>query len=609
MKLEVSNSPFNEQQVQQLNEVIATLTQNQKIWLTGYLSATASVGVQVTATPNASEQPASNVAVLPTSTAAPTSKHITILYASQTGNAGGLAKKYGEQLKKAGFEVNVSSMSDFKTNALKKLDHLLVIASTHGEGEPPDNAISFHSYLYGKRAPKLDHVKFAVLSLGDSSYEFFCKTGKDFDEQLEKLGAQRLIDRVDCDLDYDEPAAKWFDSVKLKLQEGEVSNQTIQEAAPTVLEASVEYSRKNPFKAEVLEKINLNADGSNKETIHLELSLENSGITFEPGDSLAIYPTNNDVLVNELITALAFNADKIVNIDNESVTLKEALTNLLEITVLSKPVMEKIGEFTLNEEFHQLLTNREAFKSYTNGRDLLDIVQKFAPFSWNEQSFVNVLRKLPARQYSISSSLAAYPEEVHLTIGAVRYEVDGRERLGVCSTNVADNLEIGDSVRVYVQHNPNFKLPADDAPVIMVGPGTGIAPFRSFIQEREERGAEGKNWLFFGDQHFVTDFLYQTEWQSWLKSGVLTKLNVAFSRDQEEKVYVQHKMQKHAAEIYEWLEQGAHLYVCGDKDHMAADVHNTLLHIIAEQGNKTEEEAQQYLENLRNEKRYQRDVY
>lgn len=609
MKLEVSNSPFNEQQVQQLNEVIATLTQNQKIWLTGYLSATASVGVQVTATPNASEQPASNVALLPTPTAAPTSKHITILYASQTGNAGGLAKKYGEQLKKAGFEVNVSSMSDFKTNALKKLDHLLVIASTHGEGEPPDNAISFHSYLYGKRAPKLDHVKFAVLSLGDSSYEFFCKTGKDFDEQLEKLGAQRLIDRVDCDLDYDEPAAKWFDSVKLKLQEGEVSNQTIQEAAPTVLEASVEYSRKNPFKAEVLEKINLNADGSNKETIHLELSLENSGITFEPGDSLAIYPTNNDVLVNELITALAFNADKIVNIDNESVTLKEALTNLLEITVLSKPVMEKIGEFTLNEEFHQLLTNREAFKSYTNGRDLLDIVQKFAPFSWNEQSFVNVLRKLPARQYSISSSLAAYPEEVHLTIGAVRYEVDGRERLGVCSTNVADNLEIGDSVRVYVQHNPNFKLPADDAPVIMVGPGTGIAPFRSFIQEREERGAEGKNWLFFGDQHFVTDFLYQTEWQSWLKSGVLTKLNVAFSRDQEEKVYVQHKMQKHAAEIYEWLEQGSHLYVCGDKDHMAADVHNTLLHIIAEQGNKTEEEAQQYLENLRNEKRYQRDVY
>ncbi|MCM3387415.1 assimilatory sulfite reductase (NADPH) flavoprotein subunit [Ureibacillus chungkukjangi] len=608
MKLDVTNSPFNEQQVQQLNEVFATLTQNQKIWLTGFLSATALVEPLAINTPAGNEQQ-SNILVLPTPVEKAPSKHITILYASQTGNAGGLAKKYGEQLKKAGFEVNVSSMSDFKTNALKKLDHLLVIASTHGEGEPPDNAISFHSYLYGKRAPKLDHVKFAVLSLGDSSYEFFCKTGIDFDEQLEKLGAQRLVNRVDCDLDFDELAAKWFESVKEKLQDGEVSQQTIQESAPTVLEASVEYTRKNPFNAEILEKINLNAVGSNKETIHLELSLENSGITFEPGDSLAIYPTNNEGLVNTLISTLGFDAEKSVNVEDKEVTLKDALTNLLEITVLSKPVMQKIGEFTLNEEFHALLADRDSFKAYTHGRDLVDVVEKFAPFSWNEQSFVNVLRKLPARQYSISSSLAAYPEEVHVTIGAVRYKVDGRERLGVCSTDVADNLEIGDSVRVYVQKNPNFKLPADDAPIIMVGPGTGVAPFRSFIQEREERGAEGKSWLFFGDQHFVTDFLYQTEWQGWLKSGVLTKLDVAFSRDKEEKVYVQHKMQKHAAELFQWLEQGATFYVCGDKNHMAADVHNTLLHIIAKQGNKTEEQAKEYLDDLRKQKRYQRDVY
>lgn len=609
MKLEVTNSPFNEQQVQQLNEIFATLTQNQKIWLTGYLSATALVGAQSTNESTVGEQPSNNAGVLPTAVEKAPSKHITVLYASQTGNASKLAKKYGEQLQKCGFEVNVSSMSDFKTNALKKLDHLLVIASTHGEGEPPDNAIAFHSYLYGKRAPRLDHVKFAVLSLGDSSYEFFCKTGQDFDEQLEKLGAQRLVDRVDCDLDYDEPAAKWFDTVKAKLQENQVSGQTLQEAAPTVLESSVQYTRKNPFNAEILEKINLNAEGSNKETIHLELSLENSGIIFEPGDSLAIYPKNNENLVNSLIAALGFNAEKSVNVEGEVVTLKDALTNLLEITVLSKQVMQKIGEFTLNEDFHALLADRAAFKSYTHGRDLLDIVEKFAPFSWDEQKFVNVLRKLPARQYSISSSLAAYPDEVHVTIGAVRYELEGRERLGVCSTHVADNLEIGDHVRVYVQQNPNFKLPTDDKPIIMVGPGTGVAPFRSFIQEREERGAEGKNWLFFGDQHFVTDFLYQTEWQSWLKSGVLTKLDLAFSRDKEEKVYVQHKMQKHAAEIFEWLEQGAYFFVCGDKEKMAADVHNTLLHIIAEQGNKTEEQAKEYLENLRKQKRYQRDVY
>ncbi|RHW33256.1 assimilatory sulfite reductase (NADPH) flavoprotein subunit [Lysinibacillus yapensis] len=607
MKLEVTNSPFSEQQVKQLNEVLATLTFNQKIWLTGYLTANASVQTAAVEPPKENVAVAGNVQALQAPAAK--AKNITILYGSQTGNAQGLAKKYGEQLEKAGFEVNVSSMSDFKTNNLKKLDHLLVIASTHGEGEPPDNAISFHGFLYGKRAPKLDHVKFAVLSLGDSSYEFFCKTGKDFDEQLEKLGAQRLVERVDCDLDYDEPAAKWFDAVKEKLQQGEVVQQNAQEAAPTVVEPAIEYSRKNPFSAEVLEKINLNGEGSNKETIHLELSLEGSGITFEPGDSLAIYPLNNENLVNSLISALGFEAGKTVTVENEELTLKDALTYLLEITPLTKPVMKKIGEYTLNEEFHAILADRELFKTYTHGRDLLDVVEKFAPFSWNEQSFVDALRKLPPRQYSIASSLSAYPDEVHLTIAAVRYEVDGRNRLGVCSTYVADNLEIGDKVRVYVQKSPNFKLPADEAPIIMVGPGTGIAPFRSFMQEREERGAQGKSWLFFGDQHFVTDFLYQTEWQSWLKSGVLTKMDVAFSRDQEEKVYVQHKMQKHAAELYEWLENGAYFYVCGDKDRMAADVQNTLLQIIAEQGSKTEEEAKAYLDDLRKQKRYQRDVY
>ncbi len=603
MKLEVINSPFSEEQVKRLNEVLVNLTSQQKIWLTGYLSATTSLqGVEA--------QRENNVNIAPVASSPTATKHITILYASQTGTAQGLAKKYGENLKESGFEVNVSSMSDFKTNTLKKLDHLLIVASTHGEGEPPDNAISFHNFLYGKRAPKLDHVKFAVLALGDSSYEFFCKTGKDFDEQLEKLGAERIVERVDCDLDFDEPAANWFAAVKAKLQEGGAVQELYKdEAAPTIVAPTTEYTRKNPFHAEILEKINLNATGSNKETIHLELSLENSGIYYEPGDSLAIYPTNNEKLVSSLISALGFDESVKVDVGDVSVTLKEALTDLLEITVLSKPLMEKVAQFTTNKDFHELLLNKETFKQFTHGRDLLDVVEAFGPFSWDPQSFVNILRKLPARQYSISSSLSAYPDEVHLTIGAVRYEVDDRERLGVCSTYVADNLEVGDKVRVYVQHNPNFKLPEDDKPIIMIGPGTGVAPFRSFIQEREERGATGKNWLFFGGQHFVTDFLYQTEWQSWLKNGVLTKLDVAFSRDRDEKIYVQHKMQKNAAEIYEWLEQGAVVYVCGDKDNMAADVHNTLLEIISQQGNKSEQEAKEYLENLQKQKRYQRDVY
>ncbi|MEL3962048.1 assimilatory sulfite reductase (NADPH) flavoprotein subunit [Lysinibacillus endophyticus] len=608
MKLEVNNSPFNEEQVTKLNEVLASLTSQQKIWLTGYLSATAALeAIQV---PVQTGQNVSAPVALPVQEATKP-KNITILFASQTGTAQGLAKKYGEQLKELGFEVNVSSMSDFKTNNLKKLDHLLVIASTHGEGEPPDNAISFHSFLQGKRAPKLNHVKFAVLSLGDSSYEFFCQTGKDFDAFLEKLGAERIVDRVDCDLDFDEPASKWFESVKEKLQKGAVvQSLSEKEAASTVLSVpTTEYSRKNPFHAEILEKINLNGQGSNKETIHLELSLEESGLTYEPGDSLAIIPTNNEKLVSALITSLGFDPQKQVKVGDETVTLESALINLLEITVLSKPVLEKIAQYTSNEEFQQLLSNREKFKEYSYGRDLIDVVETFGPFNWDAQQFVDTLRKIPARQYSISSSQTAYPDEVHLTIGAVRYEVDGRERLGVCSTQVADQLEVGDKVRVYVQHSPNFKLPSDETPIIMIGPGTGIAPFRSFIQEREERGAEGKSWLFFGDQHFVTDFLYQTELQRWVKDGVLTKLNVAFSRDQEEKVYVQHKMLAHAKELYNWLQEGAVVYVCGDKDHMAKDVHETLINIIAEQGNQTKEQAEEYLANLQKEKRYQRDVY
>lgn len=597
--LEVINSPFNEKQVKQLNEVLATLTPQQKIWLTGYLTASANIGV-IEAPREMTQQAVAS---------SPIQKHVTILYASQTGNAQKLAEKFGDQLQQIGLEVSVSSMSDYKTNALKKVQYLLIVASTHGEGEPPDNAIAFHSFLHGKRAPKLNHVQYAVLSLGDSSYEYFCQTGKDFDIQLEKLGAKRLVERVDCDVDYAEQAQKWFEAVKEKLH-SEFTQFTPfeQEAAAAVLQEETEYSRKNPFVAEIIEKINLNGQGSNKETIHLELSLENSGIAFEPGDCLAIIPINNQNLVNSLISALGFEANTKVDVDGIAVTLEEALLKTFEITLLTKPLMKKIAEYTENKDFHALIENQETLKQFINGRDLLDVVEQFGPFKWDAQHFINCLRKIPARQYSISSSLLAYPEEAHVTIGVVRYEVDGRERLGVCSTYVADQLEVGDQVQVYVQKNPNFKLPDDDTPIIMIGPGTGVAPFRAFIQEREERGASGENWLFFGDQHFVTDFLYQREWLNWLKSGVLTKLDVAFSRDQEEKVYVQHKMLKRAKELYAWLEKGAAVYVCGDKN-MAKDVQETLLRIIQQEGNKSEEDAMEYLEELRKQKRYQRDVY
>ncbi|MCY7440868.1 MULTISPECIES: assimilatory sulfite reductase (NADPH) flavoprotein subunit [Bacillus] len=603
MQLHVLNSPFSQEQAELLNQLLPTLTDQQKIWLTGYLSAQAALAGSEAVTPAPSAA----------ASAQPVSKDVTVLYGSQTGNSEGLAKKTAQHLEEKGFQVTLSSMSDFKPNNLKKINNLLVIVSTHGEGDPPDNALSFHEYVHGRRAPKLDHLSFSVLSLGDSSYEFFCQTGKEFDERFEELGGTRLFDRVDCDLDYDEPFSEWLQGVASSLSEGEAVSLP-QETAGANNQAVSEYSRTNPFYAEVLENINLNGRGSNKETRHLELSLEGSGLVYEPGDSLGIYPTNDPALVDELIQTCGWNAEESVTVhkNGDTLPLKEALTSHFEITVLTKPLLQKIAELTKSESLHALLEegNEEKLKEYIAGRDLVDAARDFGPFEGTAADFTSILRKIPARLYSIASSLKANDEEVHLTIGAVRYDAHGRERQGVCSILCAERLQPGDTLPVYIQHNQNFKLPQDpDAPIIMVGPGTGIAPFRSFMQEREELGANGKSWLFFGDQHFVTDFLYQTEWQKWLKDGVLTKMDVAFSRDTEEKVYVQHQMKKQSKELYEWLEQGAYVYICGDEKHMAHDVHNTLLSIIQEEGAMSKEKAESYLANLQQQKRYQRDVY
>ncbi|AGG62756.1 sulfite reductase [NADPH] flavoprotein, alpha-component [Bacillus subtilis subsp. subtilis] len=605
MQLQVMNSPFNQEQAELLNRLLPTLTESQKIWLSGYLSAQSVSAQEAAGTPAA--------AVSAEAPAPAVSKEVTVLYGSQTGNAQGLAENAGKQLEQSGFQVTVSSMSDFKPNQLKKVTNLLIVVSTHGEGEPPDNALSFHEFLHGRRAPKLEDLRFSVLALGDSSYEFFCQTGKEFDQRLEELGGKRISPRVDCDLDYDEPAAEWLEGVLKGLNEaGGGSAAPAPAAASQTGESS--YSRTNPFRAEVLENLNLNGRGSNKETRHVELSLEGSGLTYEPGDSLGVYPENDPELVELLLKEMNWDPEEIVTLNKQGDVrpLKEALISHYEITVLTKPLLEQAAQLTGNDELRELLApgNEENVKAYIEGRDLLDLVRDYGPFSVSAQEFVSILRKMPARLYSIASSLSANPDEVHLTIGAVRYDAHGRERKGVCSILCAERLQPGDTLPVYVQHNQNFKLPKDpETPIIMVGPGTGVAPFRSFMQEREETGAEGKAWMFFGDQHFVTDFLYQTEWQNWLKDGVLTKMDVAFSRDTEEKVYVQHRMLEHSAELFEWLQEGAAVYICGDEKHMAHDVHNTLLEIIEKEGNMSREEAEAYLADMQQQKRYQRDVY
>ncbi|OKP86935.1 sulfite reductase [NADPH] flavoprotein alpha-component [Paenibacillus helianthi] len=623
MQLHVTNSPFTEEQVDLLNRLLPSLTQTQQIWLGGYISAitlqgisvdsTTAPAVPVTPVPGAAIASAASVAIAQPSF----SRDITVLFGSQTGNCQRLASSLSGKLKEQGFEVTVSAMNSFKPNALKKVENLLILVSTHGEGEPPDNARSLHEFLYSKRAPQLNHLRYSVLALGDTSYEYFCQTGKDFDQRLEELGGQRLSPRADCDLDYDEPVADWMEQVITALN-GAQSAPAIAEEAVLAAEHAESlqsaYSRNHPFQAEVLENLNLNGRGSDRETRHLELSLAGSNMTFEPGDSLGVYPENHPRLVEEIIAAMGWNSGETVplNKKGEEGTLHEALLRHYEITVLTKPLLEQAAKLSTAPALHELLLpdRSKQLKEYIQGRDLLDLIQDFAPWDVPACSFVTILRKLPARLYSIASSYNANPEEVHFTVRAVRYESHGRERYGVCSVHCAERVQPGDTLPVYIQNNPNFKLPANpDVPVIMIGPGTGVAPFRSFLEEREEQGAEGKTWLFYGDRHFVTDFLYQTDWQRMLKDGVLNKLDVAFSRDTEEKVYVQHRILEHSQELYAWLQEGAHVYVCGDEKHMAHDVHAALISVIQEEGGLSPEAAAAYLDNLQQEQRYQRDVY
>lgn len=613
LELQVMNSPFNQEQVDLLNRLLPTLNTTQRIWLSGYIAALP----ETAAGPTTASAVATPVETSPTTTETVSfSKDVTILFGSQTGNSNGLAKKMSKKLEEQGFQITLSSMGDFKPNQLKKVENLLIVVSTQGEGDPPDNAIPFFEFVHSKRAPQLEHARFAVLGLGDTSYEFFCQTGKDFDKRLAELGAERLVPRVDCDVDFEEPATAWMNDVLAALTQSATASAssatTDQPAVSSTVES--EYTRTNPFQAEVLKNLNLNGRGSSRETRHIELSLEGSHLEYQPGDSLGVYPQNHPQLVNDIISAMRWNSDDIVTISKhgDQASLHEALLHHYEITTVTKPIVQQLAELSSSDELKALVApgREQDLRAYISGIDLLDLIQDHSFAGVSAQEFTSVLRKIPARLYSIASSPQAFPEEVHVTVRAVRYEARGRERYGVCSVHLAERLEAGDTLPVYIQHNDNFRLPENpETPIIMIGPGTGVAPFRAFVGEREETGASGKSWLFYGDQHFATDFLYQTEWQRWLKDGALTRMDVAFSRDTADKVYVQHRMLERSKELFEWLQEGAAIYVCGDEKQMANDVHLTLEQIIAQEGQLSPEEATEYLTRMQQEKRYQRDVY
>lgn len=603
------SSPLNADQVEQLNRLIETLTPMQATWIGGYL-----VGLNASVSEGAVQQPQA-------AAAADASSTLTILYGSETGNAEGVSENLKAAAEAKGIAVSLYDMGDYKPKDLKKEKNLVIVTATHGEGDPPDNAEEFHEFLYGKKAPKLDGVKFAVLALGDLSYEHFCQTGKDFDIRLAELGAERVRDRVDCDVDYEDAAEAWVEAVVETFgKELEISGEDVGAAHPTVtrmpgaaaVASQDTYTRKNPFHAEVLTNVVLNGRGSEKEVRHVELDTEDSGLIWEPGDSLGIIPNNDPAVVDELIGTLNLSPDESVTGVDGEVPLHEALTKQYEITTLTRPFIEKYGQLAESKKLDGLLADdaREELVAYMDGRHVVDLVEDFPVKGLSGNDFVRLLRKLPPRLYSIASSHRANPDEVHLTVATIRYQTHGRKRGGVASTELADRIGEEGSVPVYVDRNKNFRLPADpETPVIMIGPGTGVAPFRAFMEEREELGAGGKNWLFFGAQHFLTDFYYQTDWLRWRKDGLLTRADVAFSRDQKDKVYVQHRLRERGADIYAWLEEGAHLYVCGDADAMAHDVHEALIDIAAEQGSLGKDAAADYVKRLQKEKRYQRDVY
>ncbi|MCU5746292.1 assimilatory sulfite reductase (NADPH) flavoprotein subunit [Staphylococcus sp. SQ8-PEA] len=619
MNLDVTNSPLTEEQAAKANDLLSSLTADQKAWFSGYLTAIQHIGDNSKSTQTTSTEASETATPLQTGSAQsnvaqPKARDITVLYGSETGNAQGVAEMFGDRLKGLGHTVEVKGMDEIKPRNIKKVEDLFIVTATHGEGDPPDNAIELHEFLHGRKAPKLEGVRFSVLALGDQSYEHFCQTGKDFDSKLEELGAERLYERIDCDVDYDEDAEKWIAKVIDALNEETGSTAQAEEVVSETIQSEQQHkhSKANPFYAEVLENINLNGRGSNKETRHIELLLEDFNEEYEPGDCLVVLPENDPALVNQLIAVLGWDRGQEikVNEDGDKMNLQDALTRHFEITKLTKPLIQKAATLFKNDQLTEKEQDEEWIKDYIYGRDLIDLLTDFKTTDLQPDDLYQLLRKLPAREYSIASSYQAAPDEVHITVATVRYEAHGRERSGVCSVQFAERVEPGDKVPIYLKHNPNFKFPKDnETPVIMIGPGTGVAPFRSYLQEREELDLEGNTWLFFGNQHFTTDFLYQTEWQKWIKDGYLEKLDVAFSRDTDEKVYVQHKILENSKLFNEWLENGAAIYVCGDEKHMAKDVHEAIKQVIAKERSISQEDAEEYLKQLKRDKKYQRDIY
>ncbi|ORJ27317.1 NADPH-dependent assimilatory sulfite reductase flavoprotein subunit [Rouxiella badensis] len=589
--------PLTPEQMTRLQSAIGDYSPTQLAWLSGYFWGLTN------------QQSGAVAAPAPVAAAA----SITLISASQTGNARRLAEQLRDALVAAKLNVNLVNAGDYKFKQIGQEKLLLIVASTQGEGEPAEEAVALHKFLLSKKAPQMSDTAFAVFGLGDTSYEFFCQAGKDFDSRLGELGAERLLDRVDADVEYQHQAADWIQNVV------EVLKKRVPAEGPAALAATVAgnvnqldsspYTKEQPLTALLSVNQKITGRNSDKDVRHIEIDLGDSGLRYQPGDALGVWFENSPALVKELLELLWLKGDEPVEVHGKTLALSDALTHHIELTQNTTVIVDKYAAVCRDADLLALVSDKSALQQFAQNTPFVDMIRR-APTELQPQQLVDMLRPLTPRLYSIASSQAETDTEVHITVGVVRYEIDGRARTGGASGYLADRLQEDGEVRVFIEHNDNFRLPADpEAPVIMIGPGTGIAPFRAFMQQRDNDGAGGKNWLFFGNPHFTEDFLYQVEWQRYVKDGLLTHIDLAWSRDQSEKVYVQDKLRAKGAEVWQWLQEGAHIYVCGDANRMAKDVEQTLLELIAEHGSMSLEDADEFLSELRFDRRYQRDVY
>ena len=596
--------PLSTEWQQQLDQFSAT----QLAWLSGYCWARSQNG-QAAAVGSAVAS-ASTLAAAPAAVA----RKITVLSASQTGNARRVAEQLLVQLQEASLDAQLVAAGDYKAKNIASEDILLIVASTQGEGEPAEEAVSLHKFLHGKKAPQLAQLSYAVLALGDTSYPNYCQAGKDFDAVLEKLGATRLAERVDCDLDFQAASEAWRTQVAGVVQQlAAASAAPATGAAPSASSSVVaeqHYSKENPYSATLSVSQKITANDANKDVRHIEIDLADSGIHYAAGDALGVWFSNDEALVAEVLGLAGLSGDEKVSLANgQSLSIKEALTFHDELTQNTPQFIKGYAELSQNAALLQLIQDTTALQAAVDCTPIAGILHDY-PHAISAEQLHGLLRPLTPRMYSIASAQAEVETEVHLTVGRVAYEHHGQAYTGGASGFLSDRVEEGGEIKVFVEPNKNFRLPENgDTPIIMIGAGTGVAPFRAFIQQRDNNGDAGLNWLVFGNQKFTDDFLYQAEWLQYRKNGLLNKVSTAWSRQGKEKVYVQHKLRENAADVWQWLQNGAHVYVCGDALKMAKDVEQALLDIIAEHGNMSPDDADEYLSELRENKRYQRDVY